>query len=479
MPGRFEYFAIFAEMRTGSNLLEENLNDFPGLHCYGEVFNPHFMGHAKQTELLGVSLRDREKDPSALLARMKLEPDVLPGFRFFHDHDPRIKRLCLSDPACAKIILTRNPIESYVSREIARQTGQWRLGDGSKVKTTRIQFQPQEFGEHLASHQTFQLELLHTLQISGQTAFYIDYDDLGDVDVLNGLARFLRVDKPKKTTSKATKKQNPQPLHDKVSNYEEMSEALRSVDHFNLSRTPNFEPRRGPSVPSYVAAAQSPLLFVPIRGGPFDSVVAWMSELSGTTPDELLGGFTQKTLRHWKRQSRTHQSFTVLRHPVKRLHEVFARHILLPGPECYSEIRESLRNDYGVTIPDAEADHSYDVSTHRASFLKFAEFVKANLAAQTSIRIDAAWASQSEVLRGVGQFMIPDHVFREEDIEVDLGYLAGKIGEASPRILPEAENSPISLAAIYDEGVEATVKAAYQKDYMMFGFGPYRPDQAA
>ena len=56
MGGRFDYFVLFAEMRTGSNFLEENLNEYPGIVCYGEVFNPVFIGHANQSELLGVTL---------------------------------------------------------------------------------------------------------------------------------------------------------------------------------------------------------------------------------------------------------------------------------------------------------------------------------------------------------------------------------------------------------------------------------------
>ncbi len=41
----FDYFVVFAEMRTGSNFLEANLNAFAGLTCHGEAFNPHFIGY--------------------------------------------------------------------------------------------------------------------------------------------------------------------------------------------------------------------------------------------------------------------------------------------------------------------------------------------------------------------------------------------------------------------------------------------------
>ena len=193
MPQSFDYFIIFAEMRTGSNFLEENLNDYQGLHCYGEVYNPHFVGHAKKTHLLGVSLQDREADPLSLLVRMKEQTEGRPGFRFFHDHDPRILAHCLVDPTCAKVILTRNPVETYVSREIARKTGQWRIGDAKGLKTAKVKFDAADFHQHLAERQQFQVSLLRGLQTSGQTAFYVDYEDIGDVDVLNGLARFLGV----------------------------------------------------------------------------------------------------------------------------------------------------------------------------------------------------------------------------------------------------------------------------------------------
>ena len=53
MTGNFDYFVVFAEMRTGSNFLESNLNAFDGIECHGEAFNPHFIGYPNKTELLG------------------------------------------------------------------------------------------------------------------------------------------------------------------------------------------------------------------------------------------------------------------------------------------------------------------------------------------------------------------------------------------------------------------------------------------
>ncbi len=114
MSHQYDYFVIFAEMRTGSNFLEENVNSYPGLTCWGEAFNPAFIGKSKQKEMLGVSLIMREADPTLLLHKMRDATKGLAGFRFFHDHDPRILAHVLKDSKCAKIILTRNPLDSYV-----------------------------------------------------------------------------------------------------------------------------------------------------------------------------------------------------------------------------------------------------------------------------------------------------------------------------------------------------------------------------
>ena len=66
MSDRFDCFVIFAEMRTGSNFLEANLNAFDGLTCHGEAFNPHFIGYPNKTELLDISREARDSDPAAL-----------------------------------------------------------------------------------------------------------------------------------------------------------------------------------------------------------------------------------------------------------------------------------------------------------------------------------------------------------------------------------------------------------------------------
>lgn len=470
MPQKFDYFVLFAEMRTGSNFLEENINSFGDLKCWGEVFNPAFIGKSNQHELLGVSKKDRERDPLPIIGKIRENTEGLAGFRFFHDHDPRVLNHVLADPKCAKIILTRNPLDSYVSRKIAAETGQWRLGDLKDAKSAQISFVASEFQELLDELKGFQMHLMHEMQKSGQTAFYINYDDIQDIDVINGLARFLGSSAQKDKTTQKTKVQNPSSIENKVKNYAEMVQSLSTTDHFNLSNTPNFEPRRGPAVPTYMAGVEAPLLYMPVRCGPELEVQNWLSALDGAQPSALVQGFTQKTLRQWKRKHKGHKSFTVVAHPVRRLHRAFCRYIVNVTGETYGSIRESLRTTYGLPLPAGAPDADYSLERHREGFLKFADFVKGNLGGQTSIRIDGVWASQSEVIKGFADFSLPDVIVREETIAEDLPFLAQAIGYEPVSCDNAAADTPFALDDIYDEEIESAVRSAYQRDYMMFGF---------
>lgn len=474
MSGRFRYFVILAEMRTGSNFLESNFNAVPGLHSFGEVFNPHFIGHANKTELLGQTIESREADPFALLAEIQNSEHPMPGFRFFHDHDPRILDHCLADERCAKIILTRNPLDTYVSREIVRQTGQWRLNDMKHARTASIRFNAEDFEVHLAERQAFQLRIQRALQLSGQTGFYLRYEDIPDVDVLNGLLSFLGIDAKVGKISTATKKQNPRSLQEKVTNFEEMERALSRVDFFTTDFAANFEPRRGPRIPDYVAAAVSPLLFMPIPCSAGSDVLSWLADVDGVADGDLVRGFTQKKLRHWKRQAKGHRSFSVVRHPVARLHDAFQRHILLDGPDQYTEIRQTLRKNYKLPIPGPDQPVNLTVAEYRTALIAFADFVKGNLDGQTSIRTDGAWASQCEHVIGMAQFILPDHIFREDQLQDGLDFILTEIGKPSVPMVESATGLKFDLSEVYDAKIEAAVRAAYQRDYMMFGFGPWR-----
>lgn len=471
----FDSFVIFAEMRTGSNFLEETLSAVPGLICYGEAFNPHFVGGKDNRVLLGVTQAERDRDPERLLDAMARAGAGMPGFRFFHDHDPRVLARVLEDRRCAKIVLLRNPADSYVSHKIARQTGQWRLTDLKHARSARVRFDAAEFADHVDRLQAFQLHLLRALQTSGQTAFYLAYEDIGDVAVLNGLLGFLGIAARIDAVPDRLKKQNPEPLSAKVENFAEMEAALAGFDRFDLSRTPCFEPRRGPAVPAHVAAPESPLLFLPIPGGPVARIEAWLAALDRTDTGALQRGFTRKTLRQWKRQHPGHRAFTVVTHPLARAHAAFVTHILPTGPGSFPVIRAALRQNYGVPLPEAAPGPAYDAAAHRAAFLAFLRFLKGNLGGQTGLRVDASWASQTRVLEGFAEVVLPDMILRAEQLDAELPMLAAQVGARVPDAPADAApEAPIPLDAIYDAEIEAAARDAYQRDYLALGYRAWR-----
>ncbi|OCX65404.1 nodulation protein NodH [Thioclava sp. SK-1] len=464
MP-HFESFVIFAEMRTGSNLLEAAINALPGVTCHGEAFNPALIGYPNRTELLGITLSERDADPTTLWKAIRKAPG-LNGCRYFHEHDPRVLALMLKDPKCAKIILTRNPIESYVSLKIARSTNQWKLGDASSRRIAQAEFQASEFEDHLTELQDFQIMLMNALQVSAQTAFYIDYEDAQNIDVLNGLAKWLGVEDGPDALPSSLVVQNPEPLSAKVTNFAQMEASLARMDRFNLSRTPNFEPRRGPNVPGFIGASQggAGLLYMPLRPALDQPIRTWLEQIG-----ELTENYSQKTLRQWKRQHKGHRSFTVIRHPLMRAHLAFIA--LLDWPQ-FDETRRILRNGYKLTLPELAHCSPADYADALHAFILW---LKANLNAQTSLPVNHLWASQSTMLHAFSQIAAPDMLIREERLSDDLGYIASCAGVTAPMFSDvTADSGPIPLHDIWSPQLEEAARDAYQRDYMQFGFSQWR-----
>ncbi|WP_170326151.1 nodulation protein NodH [Ruegeria arenilitoris] len=476
MTTRFDYFIVLAAMRTGSNLLEFNLNALDGVACHGEAFNPHFIGRLKSESLLDVTLEERDDDPMKLVQAIRSAPGELNGFRFFQGHDPRVLEPALSDPRCAKIILTRNPLDSYVSLKIARETKQWQLKNIKRRREAQVDFEAQEFESYLDQQQDFQLLLLNALQTTGQTAFYIAYDDLTNLDVLNGLAAWLGVSSRLTSIDDTIKPQNPEPALSKVTNPEEVEQALARIDSFNLHRTPNFEPRRGPAIGTYIAAPDTPLMYLPIRGGLEAPVTQWLADLDATEPDKLITNQNRKQTRRWLQAHPGHRKFTVLQHPLARAHSAFCSYILSTEPGAYLKIRNMLRNRFKIPIPGQLRPDNYSRDQHYEAFSAFLTFLRQNLAGQTPVRVDGVWCSQSQVLAGMTSFAFPDLILREDEIAAALPDLARRMRHDRPPTPGlTAPDVPFALAEIYNDTLEALAVDAYQRDYLQFGFGGWKP----
>jgi hypothetical protein len=181
-------------------------------------------------------------------------------------------------------------------------------------------------------------------------------------------------------------------------------------------------------------------------------------------------------LRAWRRAHPGHRSFTVLRHPLARAHAAFCTRVLTGA---LPDLCARLTRGHGVQLPPPDRPAAQTLVAHRAAFLAFLRLVKLGLGGQTGLRVDASWASQSGVLQGFGEVQAPDLVLREDRLAEGLAFLAAEVGVAPQQVVPMADTGPHPLAALYDAEVEAAAREAYARDYLGFGFGPWRPPAQA
>lgn len=465
---KFTSFVVLAEMRTGSNFLENNLNSIPGIKCHGEAFNPFFIGSEGAQEYLGLTLVDRQADPKSLLRAMRSATPGLCGFRYFHDHDPRIFDVVMNDPACAKIILTRNQLESYVSWKIAKESDQWWLANTKHLTKVSPRFDLEEFRLRIEALEAHQRRIVHRLQCTGQTAFYIDYEDILDLEVLNGLAAFLGVEGRLEALDYRYKKQNPEAIEAKISNPEEMKAGLATIDWFDVAHTPNYEPRRTAMVPQYLASRAVPILFMPIKAGPEARLRKWLKGFG-----EFDTGLDRNLLRKWKDANPGHRSFTVLRHPLERAHVAWCDYL---ARDTMPELRPYLKRVHKLELPPkTQRGFGGDRDAHRAAFLVFLSFIKHLLNGRTELRTIPAFGTQQAFLQGFSGLQCPDHIIREDMLAEGLRNLCAEIGVDMPNLPDEPAETPFSLADIYGPDMEAAARDALWRDYQSFGFMDWKP----
>jgi hypothetical protein len=483
---KFKYFVLLANMRTGSNLFEQNINLYDDFSCHGELFNPHFIGYPNAPATLDFSLTEREKKPIKLIEKLiARQSQSLPGFRLFADHDDRVLEHCLADPGCAKIVLTRNPLDSFVSHGIARATDQWKLTDLRKRKSARVDFDFVKFKAYLERIQGF-LARIHTrLQETGQTAFFLSYEDLNRVRVFNGLVKHLGGHQQLKQLEETIKRQNPGDLEDKVSNYRAMVQQIKEIDFFGTGLRSYHEPERNPGISRIVGGVKVPLLYLPIGRAGHPAILEWMLAQErnnhadkGVLTDEI----NQRKLAEWLKRFSRRQVFTLLCHPVERAYDAFYDNIFLTGESGFPWIRKDLQSHYNLNLPVAEMtrdpnrvvleNSGYGVQAHAEAFQGFLKFLKGNLLGQTRARTDHGWSTQTSVLDGYAKAVKPDMIIRPEDLSKALCHMENVL-ELDPvaKPAPQTRARCFSLAEIYNGRIESAVREIYARDYTGFGFG--------
>ena len=240
-----------------------------------------------------------------------------------------------------------------------------------------------------------------------------------------------------------------------------------------MAKSTHFEPSRRIGVNHCFAAADVTLLYVPIANRPIDAVTQWLHALS--PDDELLTDFSQKTLKEWLEAQRMRCKFSVVQQPLTRTYQAFCSHILIDGPDALPRFRNKLERDYQVTLPRADADITQlNVDDVRELFRIFLTFIKANLNGQTSLRIDASWASQETFVTSFSGMTLPDVIYKEQDLTAELAKLAERFGvETATVYRSDDQNSTIPLEAIVDGDLQDRIRSLYNRDFISFGFSAW------
>lgn len=479
----FNRFIILGAMRSGSILLEKFLNQYPGLRCYGELFQQSFISELGRQRFLGIDIATRDENPQALLdAVMAHTPDKITGFRFFQDHDKRVMRDALLDPLCAKIILTRDPVASFVSLQIALITRQWLVSDVAHRKQARIHFDLEAYAGYLKRRDAYYDEISATLAATEQPYFEIDYSMLTEVENINRLAAFIGDLTRKTRLHEPIKKQNPGSLASKIINIKEVRAAL---DHPGLHdrEPPGVAPvlESGTDLSRAYFCQNLPMIFGPVPAVPDLGVRKWLARHDGASPQNQ---FSATRFTQWRKSHDHPVFFSVIRHPVARAYNAFMNKIFSTDPAAYLDIRKDMENQFGMILPQGDISPKHDrrhlertgygPEAHRISFKLFLVFVAANLQHQTKIRQDGKWQRQSEIIRRY-RILHPEVIVLRDSELYGLRYLENRLN------LPpfyDWQNEPGSdyvfpLKEIYDTETESLCQAAYAPDYQEFGYGSY------
>lgn len=470
----FKYFTIFGAMRTGSNLLEHSLNQYEGLAGHGELYNPHFIGKPQRREFLTVPLAERNADPVGLLHKlMAATPGAIPGFRIFDNHDRRVIDYAARDPNCAKIILTRSPIDSFISLEIAQETGQWMLVKDENRRVAKVRFDPDRYEQYLTKRAAHYRFVRRAAQEAGQPLYDVDYDDLADLAVMNGVARFIGSPEVKANMPDKIRRQNPPAWEDKVENVE----ALRQYAAAHGLATPATDPEPKPkfgALGEMIASKTFAAIYAPIPGAGMGEFRKMLTEAAGAAGDadaQLASGLKEKHLvrRRWRGAF----VFSFVRHPATRLLDVFIRRIARAEGDAYSMVQMMLAQDHRGPGP---GEMTSSPEALLAGFDAFISFVGANLGGRTALRVDPAWTPQSTLLAAYVRETPLDFIGRIERLEDDLSFVLARLNAPPVDLAPKLT---ASLKRIEEElprsiwltrAREARIRKIFERDYARLGY---------
>ncbi|MEM7547126.1 MAG: sulfotransferase family 2 domain-containing protein [Pseudomonadota bacterium] len=466
----FRYFAIFGAMRTGSNLLEKTLDHYEGLAGLGELFNAHFIGGPKEIEAFGVTLDQRNLDPIGFLEKViAAHPGQIPGFRIFAGHDARIMAHAATDPMCAKFVLSRDPVDSFISLNIVKETGQWMLRKEGNRKLAKIHFDGQEFEDYREGLNRHYDHVRGLIRASGQPAFEISYEDLQSLPLMNGAARYAGSVEVKDRLRQRIQRQNPEYAEDKVENPSDLAP-------YRLAGPAEREPRpRFIALDAMTVSRGIELTFAPIPGAGAEAVIAMIKaaeRLIGADQKALVTGLKAAQLE--RRRARGSFVFSFVRDPAIRIWDAFQRYALRGEEQAYEDARLAMIRNYGAPgVPEMLRDPA----ARLRGFDAFLAFAHDNMQGRTAAPQAAAWAPQSLLLGAYSAETPPDFVGRIERLETDLRYVLTRLDLpqdadllAAMQADLDAMPQDIALEEVLTPARHGIIRTVYERDYRRLGY---------
>jgi hypothetical protein len=226
-------FLLVGMMRSGSNFLERQLNLLPDVRCHGELFNPAFvgLGHEAAGRPPGYAREDtgpRNADEDAFIAKVDQACDRrVVGLRLFLDHSPQMTARLLYDPGVAKVVLSRNLLEAYISLETARDTGVWLTTEAAKAPPKPVKVDINKLVTFALRQSLYYNDVQTVLHQTGQSYLQVDYNEIKNLAKLNQIARFVGSKHEFKNVSEPIQKQNPGSLEEHILDFPKLVEELK------------------------------------------------------------------------------------------------------------------------------------------------------------------------------------------------------------------------------------------------------------
>ena len=223
-------FAIFSIQRTGSTLLCEKLSSLDSCLCHYELFNPQMVGinNKKSHALKGYDVEKRDANFDEFYNKIFEQEEGAVGFKIFYDHSPRAIIRTLSDESVKKIILKRDMLTTYVSRQQAIASKIWISTQGNDAAKNKyrepVHIDLNDFDKYCTQIIYYYNFIESFCKETKQNFFTLYYFNVIKENGLSRLINWLGLQQNNALSNFRLEKQGKKTLKERISNFEEVYE---------------------------------------------------------------------------------------------------------------------------------------------------------------------------------------------------------------------------------------------------------------